>query len=62
MKENSILTDMLVLIGALPISKPAQIRQQQKRMGYPVCYLRHFSKTDREKMKQDTKKLLELFQ
>lgn len=61
MKENSILIDILTLIGALPVRRPASIEQQCKRMGYPVCYLRHFSEKEQEQMKQDAKKLLELF-
>ena len=61
MRQNSIIIDMLVLIGALPISKPTKVEQQKKRMGYPTCYLRHFSEKEQEKMRQETKQLFDLF-
>lgn len=60
MKKVSFFRDLLVLVGVLPIRKPAPINQEWKRMGYPIGYLCYFSEKKREKMKKDTEKLFEL--
>ena len=61
MAKSSFLKDMLVMIGALPIERPLEIKQDTgKRMGYPVNYLIHFSNEQREQMRQETDLLMKL--
>mgnify|MGYP003294211576 CR=1 FL=1 len=60
MKKVSFFHDLLTLIGVLPINKPTPIKQEWKRMGYPVGYLRHISIEKRAQMEKETKKLFEL--
>ncbi len=60
MERNSFFKDILILIGVLPIERPAKIVQKKKRMGYPVDYLLHFSTEERKQMQQDTEQLMKL--
>lgn len=60
MKTNSFFKDILVLIGVLPIERPAQVNQVKKRMGYPVRYLKHFSKEEKQRMHNESEQLMTL--
>lgn len=61
METTSILRDLLVLIGILPVEKPTPINQEKKRMGYPGRYFIHFSKSERDIMHLESDKLAQLF-
>jgi hypothetical protein len=60
MENTSFFTDILMLIGVLPIERPTKTKQEKKRMGYPVRYLTHFSKEEKVQMHEDTEKLMSL--
>ncbi|HBL78139.1 MAG: hypothetical protein A2W90_13715 [Bacteroidetes bacterium GWF2_42_66] len=58
MENTSFFKDILVLIGVLPIERPTKVKQVKKRMGYPVRYLIHFSKEEKERMHHESEKLM----
>lgn len=60
MESTSFFRDILVLIGVLPIERPTKIKQEKKRMGYPVRYLTHFSKEEKRQMHLESEQLMYL--
>ncbi|VXD19571.1 hypothetical protein MARINOS108_20776 [Marinoscillum sp. 108] len=57
--KRSLLTDFLTFIGFIQLDR-SDIDQTRKRMGYPKSYLNTHTTYEKDKIRKQAKKMIEL--